>query len=101
MQISTNISGFKWLVFSICILLLTSCIISDKNADPGTSENKEENTKWECTIEEGKSPDYASALGCEADFSALASQPLQDLNVGWRAYGDEFSFIHYFILNLT
>lgn len=31
--------------------------------------------------------------------TALASQPLQDLNIGWRAYGDEFSFIHYFILN--
>lgn len=31
--------------------------------------------------------------------TALASFPLQDLNTGWRAYADEFSFIHYFILN--
>ncbi len=31
--------------------------------------------------------------------TALATFPLQDLTTGWRAYADEFSFIHYFILN--
>jgi hypothetical protein len=31
--------------------------------------------QWECLIEEGSDPDFASQLGCRADYDILASEP--------------------------
>jgi hypothetical protein len=31
---------------------------------------------WECAIESGSAPDFSKTIGCEEDFKALASEPL-------------------------
>ncbi|MBN1308219.1 MAG: hypothetical protein JXA18_09905, partial [Chitinispirillaceae bacterium] len=31
---------------------------------------------WDCVIPGGEEPDYSSSIGCEDDFTALASEPL-------------------------
>lgn len=48
-------------------LLAAAC---DRSSSTGPSES------WECRIADGDAAEYAPELGCQADFAALASAPL-------------------------
>ena len=48
-------------------IFFLSCV---KNPESVQTKN------WCCTIAEGSSPDYTNTIGCEADFTILASVPL-------------------------
>ncbi|MFC1584595.1 PEP/pyruvate-binding domain-containing protein [Fibrobacterota bacterium] len=50
---------------------LTSC------DNPLKDEDKDDEPKvWECAIAEAEDPDFSSSLGCKADFTTMASEPL-------------------------
>ena len=51
-------------------LLASSC--GDRDHSTTGPESREE----ACTITAGEDPDFSTVLGCESDFTALASQPL-------------------------
>jgi pyruvate, water dikinase len=55
--------------FAIAVLpaLFFTCIHNVDNPDPKI---------WECVIPAGDDPNYSFAMGCEADFDALSSEPL-------------------------
>jgi hypothetical protein len=40
---------------------------------------------WECLLEEGQEPEYVQRIGCEADFEAVASRPLDASMPGARS----------------
>ena len=54
------------LVFALAMLIF-SCA-----KDPLSPEQ----TNWACAIADGDEPDFSNTIGCEADFTTLASEPL-------------------------
>lgn len=65
-------SKYHLLVSCICIVglsLFSSCI------DPVKPEPEPEPKEWSCVIEDDDQ-DFSHAIGCEADFKTLASEPL-------------------------
>jgi hypothetical protein len=73
MQKHSNASNVRWgealLVFSSVLLAILSCV-----DDPVSV--KDEPKIWSCSITDGTEPNYLTVLGCQADFKALASEPL-------------------------
>ena len=59
----------RGLLFAACCLLLVSC-------NPFGGGDGGETVNWECMLEEGADPNYTQSIGCEEDFKALASEPL-------------------------
>lgn len=58
------------LLLGPCLALLSAaCDFSANSAKPGKRD-------WKCTVESGTAPAFATAIGCEDDFAALASEPL-------------------------
>ncbi len=55
-------------------LALVSCKPDPVPTTPGGDDSA--GTEWECVIPEGTEPDYSQQLGCQADFDALSSDPL-------------------------
>ena len=51
------------------VMLICSCLNSPRDSGPEPKD-------WSCTVVDGDEPDFSSAIGCEADFTALASEPL-------------------------
>lgn len=63
-------SVFSCGVFSL--VLFISCIdLLKPESDPESKSEK----KWSCVID-SEDPDFSKAIGCEADFRTLASEPL-------------------------
>jgi hypothetical protein len=56
-------------------MLFVSC---DKKTPVGPDKPDTTTTKtsWTCVIPEGTEPDYARAIGCKGDFTALSSEPM-------------------------
>jgi pyruvate, water dikinase len=70
-----NVPEFRNRLLFVCMCiislsLLISCI--DPVSDPDTEPDQKE---WACVIEDND-PDFSYAIGCETDFKALASEPL-------------------------
>ncbi len=61
--------GGALLLFSSVVLFTLSCV-----DDPVSV--KDEPNVWTCSITDGTEPDYLTTLGCQTDFKALASAPL-------------------------
>lgn len=59
-------SAASLVVFSL------QCMDDSNPQDPG----KPDDIVWECMIPDGDEPEYSHMIGCEDDFKALASQPL-------------------------
>lgn len=51
----------------LSLLLLPACEPTQETGDPAT--------EWACTVEPGSDPDFATQLGCQADYDALSSEP--------------------------
>lgn len=69
----SNGSKVRWggalLLFSSVLLVILSCVDDPVGV-------KDEPKVWACSITNGTEPDYLTALGCQTDFKALASEPL-------------------------
>lgn len=50
---------------------LLACAVLSCNHSPSSPEKS-----WECALESGTAPDFSRSIGCEEDFQALASEPL-------------------------
>jgi len=68
----------------IQLLLLTYGCNGNGGVDDAVTEPTI-GTDWECTLDEGSDPDFASQLGCQSDFDALASLPLDASIPGARS----------------
>jgi hypothetical protein len=61
--------GGALLLFSSVLLAILSCVDDPVGV-------KDEPKVWSCSITDGTEPDYLTVLGCQTDFKALASEPL-------------------------
>lgn len=81
----------KSLVFTCGICLLPLC---------GCGDGEDQPQVWECVIPAGEAPDFSRQIGCEDDFLALASIPLDASIPGARSvktvidrpYGNQMYF---------
>ncbi len=55
-------------VTTLSSLVILSCNLS--------SDKKEDEKNWECQIKTDESPNFSTQIGCEEDFQALSSEPL-------------------------
>lgn len=55
------------------------------SVDSGSSTAGDTETEWTCQVTEGLATDYAQQLGCEEDFAALSSLPLDASIAGARS----------------
>lgn len=56
-------------------IVIAGCSGDKDGETPGDSVDSPVTGAWDCVIESGSDPDFASQLGCLADYEALASEP--------------------------
>ena len=61
---------------AVSIMLINANCILDTVNNPSDEDTVTESKVWSCVIPAGEEPEYARAIGCSDDFSALASEPL-------------------------
>ena len=71
-----------WLVPAV--LALAACGSTGSGASDAT-DAADPGPAWECVLPSGPAPEYATRVGCAADFTALASRPLDSSIPGARS----------------
>ncbi|MCP4599375.1 MAG: hypothetical protein GY847_02375 [Proteobacteria bacterium] len=78
-----NRNEINYLFFFSVGLFILSCQGSEESPDESTDDASVKD--WECLISDGQSPDFVTSIGCEEDFHALASEPLDSSIPGARS----------------
>jgi len=85
--LSIDLEARHWLFVLVAPLLAITVLSGCPTAPPTDDDDSTDPplVEWDCVLDEGEVADFTQTLGCQSDFDALASQPLDSSIPGARS----------------